>query len=360
MRVAYIVGWPYGQDSGPYKKIVAQAELWAQHGAEVALFVLTEAPYGEEWRRVPGAAEVIERSRSPFKLAGQKERLVGAALRWRPTVLYHRYSLPYPGLLRAARRVPLVVEINTDDRREYDLLSPAKGLLNRALRGSLLANAAGLVFVTSELATSPGFAKFSKPSVVIANGIRLESIPPQDAPANPTPNLAFLGQPGCPWHGVDKVLALARARPQWRFDLVGPGPSDVPQRSANVTAHGRMTAGDYQAVLRRADVGIGSLAMHRNGLQEASTLKVREYLASGIPVILAYDDTDFPGDEPFLLRLANREDNIDDALDVIDEFVQKWRGRRVPREAIVHLDVTEKEKRRLEFMASRAAASAGG
>ena len=37
---------------------------------------------------------------------------------------------------------------------------------------------------------------------------------------------------------------------------------------------------------------VGSLGLHRIGLTEASTLKVREYWARGIPFLLSYEDTD--------------------------------------------------------------------
>lgn len=39
-----------------------------------------------------------------------------------------------------------------------------------------------------------------------------------------------------------------------------------------------------------ADVGISSLAIDRKGLKKASTLKSREYLANGLPVIYSYKD----------------------------------------------------------------------
>jgi hypothetical protein len=41
-------------------------------------------------------------------------------------------------------------------------------------------------------------------------------------------------------------------------------------------------------------------------MSEASPLKSREYLALGLPVIGAYEDTDIPPDDPVYLQLPNR------------------------------------------------------
>ncbi|MBK7455292.1 MAG: hypothetical protein IPJ46_16695 [Anaerolineales bacterium] len=40
------------------------------------------------------------------------------------------------------------------------------------------------------------------------------------------------------------------------------------------------------------DVACGTLAIHRNNMEEAWYFKVREALALGVPLILAYHDTD--------------------------------------------------------------------
>ena len=67
-----------------------------------------------------------------------------------------------------------------------------------------------------------------------------------------------------------------------------------------MTVHGTLSGDAYWAVLGRADVAIGSLAMERAGLREGSPLKVREYLLAGIPTVIGYEDTDFP-DWPWYL-----------------------------------------------------------
>jgi hypothetical protein len=103
------------------------------------------------------------------------------------------------------------------------------------------------------------------------------------------------------------------------------------------------------AALARADVGIGTLALHRKQLHEASPLKVREYLAVGLPVLYAYEDPDADVLGKGVLRIANSETNVDDEIDRVDAFVQAARGQRIPREAVAHIDYTAKEGQRLEL-----------
>jgi len=87
-------------------------------------------------------------------------------------------------------------------------------------------------------------------------------------------------------------------------------------------------------------------------MTEASTLKLREYLAVGLPSIIGYTDTDFPNGAPFLLQLPNRPDNVSSSLSAIDEFISSQAGRRVARASIAHLDSLNKERRRLRFLSS--------
>ena len=152
------------------------------------------------------------------------------------------------------------------------------------------------------------------------------------------------------WAGVDKIARLASHFPSWRIDVVGPGPDEFPRAPANVVIHGPLGREEYLPIMAQADVAIGPLALHRKGLSEASALKVAEYLAYGIPVILGNAETAFPDGAPFLLQLPNTEDNVDAATDQIRAFVDQWRGRRVDRVELAAIDSRVVERRRLKFM----------
>jgi hypothetical protein len=149
------------------------------------------------------------------------------------------------------------------------------------------------------------------------------------------------------------MLKLAELNPNWDFDLVGPDRSNVHDAApANVNAHGYLSRADYEPLLANADVALGTLALRRNTMTEACPLKLREYLAYGIPTIIAYRDTDFPEPQPFLLNLPNTEGTIEAHLEAVRAFVTRARGTRIPRSAIGQLDIREKEGRRLSFLES--------
>ncbi|MDD3214465.1 MAG: hypothetical protein PHY64_12365, partial [Eubacteriales bacterium] len=56
---------------------------------------------------------------------------------------------------------------------------------------------------------------------------------------------------------------------------------------------------------------VGSLGMYRYGLAQGMTLKLREYMARGLPFVTAVDDPALPNDADFALRVSNDDSPID-------------------------------------------------
>jgi hypothetical protein len=106
-------------------------------------------------------------------------------------------------------------------------------------------------------------------------------------------------------------------------------------------------------ILAQADAAVGTLALHRAGLNEASPLKVRDYASRGIPCILPFRDTDLDSlDSDLILRIPNNEDNVRTQAAEIHDFLLRMQGKRIPRELICdRIDSRIKEQQRLEFMA---------
>ncbi|MBE3098230.1 MAG: hypothetical protein IMZ44_14030, partial [Planctomycetes bacterium] len=89
----------------------------------------------------------------------------------------------------------------------------------------------------------------------------------------------------------------------------------------------------------------------RKGMNENSPIKTREYLAAGLPVIIGYDDIDFPDRPDYILQLPNSEDNVVIHIEAIRAFVRRVKGTRVPREIVQpRIDAAGKEATRLAFM----------
>ena len=356
MRIAYVCHWNLDAADGVAKKVETQARLWQEAGHDAMIFSLSPGASGERDGVRAFPYGTVSRRRATSSLV----RAVRAAA---PDLVYLRYDLFLPPVWGLARRVPTVVEVNSDDRAEYSRFVKSRGrrarLYNELNRRCLLGRAKGLVFVTGELASSPSFTAFRVPHAVIANGIELgDALAPMPA-ARPT--AIFLGTPRQAWHGIDKLAALAGEAPEIDIDVVGYTAdqlsSAVPLVPENLRVHGRLTRAEYEPLLAAADVGIGTLALHRKGMREAAPLKVREYLAAALPVVIAYDDVDLAGLEPWwLLRLPNEEQNVRENVERIRAFVGSVRGRRVPREEVEpRISWASKERARLAFLSSLAA-----
>lgn len=353
MRIAYVAYWNAFVFDGVARKIGTQTARWRGLGHEVEVFALSPEEVGSEqlW---PARAHTFS------SVAGRPAAALGLLRdlrRFGPDVVYLRYDLLPPPLHTVTRSYPTVVELNSDEQREYAFRRRGAAGLAQTY-GSwnwrrLFRRAAGVVSVSDELLAL--VAGYGRPATVIGNGIELDELNLLPAEAEGPPHLLFSGTPGQPWHGVDKIVELAARRPDLEVTLLGTGPDS--RFPVNVRAHGYLGRAAYTPLLARADAAFGSAALHRNGMDEASPLKVREYLACGLPVIIPYTDTDLRGlDEWWLLRLPNVESNLLDAADPIARFAREVRGRRVPREAVAdRIGAAGKESARLRFLGACAA-----
>jgi hypothetical protein len=360
VRIVYACRVGAYRIDGVNDKISTQVTHWRRAGHEVHLLCLSRPAAGDSIEpTVPGTVfafrGVAERARATVALAAAARQLV-------PDVVYLRYDLFLPPLPPLLGPLPVVVEINANNRRETRVEGRAGWAYNELTRGVTLRATAGLVCVTHELARSADLTRYAKPTVVIGNGADptvTTALPP--AGGERAAAVMLIGYPAA-WAGVDKVITLALALPELDVHLVGPraGIPDGPL-PANVHVHGQLPRDGYRQVLAAADFGIGPLAVHRKGLTEASPLKVREYLMHGLPVLTAHEDTDFLGEEPwFLLRLPNREDNVATGAPAIRAWAASVAGRRVPRgDVIGRLGVERKEAARLAFLSGLARSASG-
>jgi len=271
-----------------------------------------------------------------------------------PDLVYARYDLYHPAF-EAMRRRPLVLEVNTDDSIEYALYTRRRALFNRLTRSRMLDLATGLAFVTRELAESSSFPSLV-PRVVVGNSVDLASVVPVPPVFNDQPVVGMAGSLSQPWQGVDFILEAARLRPGWRFELVGrTGWADLPPNVKALSAVSRPALGE---IFSRWDMGLGPLALERKGLHESSPLKVMDYLAHGLPVVLG-GPVELPGP---VSEYVTQIDGPPSAASLIAAIERLWiatRSRRVPRSQVAGIDATVRERVRLEFMASLAIAAPG-
>jgi len=355
MKIAYFFTWNDNLESGVMKKVNDQVAFWGKEGHHVKIFIFTnrDSPFQQHFHNLANTSNIswncfdyngfIERNRQYANLQKEVES-------FRPDVVYLRKCKFSFGAYRILKRFPSVMELNGKPK-------PFKFLpghiYDRFTFGFLLKEVKGFITVAEEIAQSPVYSAHKKPVKVIGNSIdqnRYSVLTPSIGKKELT--LVYIGSPRQHWQGVDKILALSRKRPSWSFHIIGSRSEDFGldmDTLTNVFFYGKLNKEDYLKIFKESDIAFGSLARHRRGMNETSTLKMREYLTCGLPVITGHKDPDFTGDEPYILELPNYENNVLDYIEEIETFAKKWKGKRVGRNLVDHLDVRFKEKERLDF-----------
>jgi hypothetical protein len=350
MKIAYLACIGVNSEAGVRNKIHHQISAWIEQSIEVRAFILTgDDNINDNLLIQLFSGIIIRHDGTKRSFLRNLSKLISSVKDWNPDIIYHRYFHYNRMLVNLFKQYRTILEINSNDLTEYKLcMSKVKYLVHIIRRKWLFKAVKGFVTVTKEIGAH--FEVFKKPICVLANGIALSDYPSIPAPKNQRPALSFLGYPGYEWHGVDKIVELAEFFKQWDFNIIGYVVKDFASSvPPNVSLLGYLTKDKYQDILAKTDVAIGTLALHRAGMNEACPLKTREYLAYGLPVIIGYIDTDFPNEKPFLLRLPNEENTIIDHGKEIKIFVENWQGKRVNREDIAHLDINYKAQKQIHF-----------
>lgn len=360
MKIAYVsLHWPRDIKSGIGKKIENQISCWREKGNDIRFFSHLHIPEDSQ-KLVEGERFYYFIKDSALGLIATEvsrskamRSLIAAVKVWQPDIIYLRWGMYVHPLRQLFGIAPVAVEINTNDVKEHRLLGFVKSTYNRLTRSITLGLAAGHVYPSRELADLEIFSAFNKPGVVISNSIALDTVPTMPAPKNKQARLVFIGTPSLAWHGVDKLVELAKSFPDLIIDLIGYDHlDDFKDLPDNLIFHGYLSGSACDKIIGMADCAIGSMALHRAGVHEASPLKVRDCTARGIPCILPYLDTDLDKlNSDLILRIPNTEDNIHEYAQEIYNFVHKVQGKRIPRKTLEDLiSSKKKEKSRLAFM----------
>lgn len=178
-----------------------------------------------------------------------------------------------------------------------------RAALENVLGPKAIRAAAGIIGVTSEIVTYElvRARDEDKPTFIYPNGIMYDGAIIPDSRTD-TPQLLFVASGFAPWHGLDLLLAsIHQCQDDFVLHVVG-DVSEVDKRAAQGDArihfHGRLSHDEISALAARCVVGLSSLALDRNGMAEACTLKVRQYLMLGLPVYAGYKDV-FPATFPY-------------------------------------------------------------
>lgn len=353
MRIAYVTIHvaPEIMQAGVGKKIKSQLEIWREHGHEAALFCLTpaEIPFPGEHQFVFAAQKNI--FKREINRAAALRQMLESIRQYKPDMTYLRYGLYSYPLHHIFNIAPVVLEINSNDMVEYASRGNFFYWMNRLTRNLTFVPVSGIISPTRELIGAIPHPN-KKQIEVISNGIDLSSAELLPPTKNISPVITMVASPGMNWHGVDKLIRFAEKYPDIIINIVGYSRADVEmQVPVNAILHGFLNRAQLREIYLTTDVACGTLGLHRKNMDEACPLKVREALAYGIPVMIAYHDTDLSEVTlDTILRIPNNENNVIENSEKIHKFAYAMMGKRVKVEKIYpYLDQQKKEQARLAF-----------
>ena len=239
-----------------------------------------------------------------------------------------RHSVYSPGELGFLRKSDKPVYLVHHTLEEMELWS-SRGVSGKLLsilerfygRRSILASQ-GIVAVTAEIGDYEVARSGAKASPLIyPNGIDMSSVGRRDdSRGGDIPELLFVASEFVPWHGLDLLIeSLEKSNEKFVLHLVGKltaGQADAVAEIDQVVVHGVLSPRDVSNLAARCWVGLGSFALYRKSMYQACTLKVREYLAAGLPVYSGHADV-FPDCFPYYKQgPANIVDILDYASSV--------------------------------------------
>ncbi len=324
-----------GAVAGIEAAVAGQANAAAAMGAPLDVIVVSEADAGLR-NSVRFARSTLTGSRAQWF----KARAIADAVDLDAyDVVFVRYPTAIdldPLALLRGRRSRVVTIHHTKEIEETRSVGESMGVRMRAamerVQGRrLLERVDGVIGVTDEIRRyEVERARRVMPSVTITNGIDVQMVPttgfvPFDGEEL---HLAFIASADASWHGKDRILAGIDAYTgpvKLHLHVVAPTterPGSIERRgSATVHHHGILRGSDLTRVYERSTVAVAGLAQSRRGLRVACTLKVREYVARGLPFVLGHQDADVNDDSPFVLRVADDETPLD--MERVVDFCQK-------------------------------------
>lgn len=166
----------------------------------------------------------------------------------------------------------------------------------------------GLLGVTADIAAYEAAAHHAEcPQGVYPNGILVDEVPVLIDRRGAGIEVGFVCGKFTAWHGLDRLMEAVEAERELaaevglKVHLIGQLDDEqrvavdaINRHGVVFVVHGRLSEASYFQILETCDLGLGSLALDRQNMREGSTLKVREYLAVGLPVYSGQPDTALP------------------------------------------------------------------
>ena len=294
---------------GIYAKLAMQAASARIQDLALEYYWL---PAAKETNKFPSAQEI---NILPVDAGGViNARLRQAALvnelSERFDIVVLRYPLFDPVLffvLKNKRR--MVTEHHTKEIAELRLAGDLRWLTEKSLGGMYLSLFGGSVGVTNEIVDYENRRRLRRrPAMFIPNTVNpeefSEALDATRCTGGPV-KFIFVANEFVRWHGLEEVLEAWRKYVRNVSDelhIVGKCSESLRSAaSGTVIFHDRLGREELTQFYGECDYALGSFRLDLLGMNEGSTLKLREYLASGLPVACGQPDGAFPDQFPYIL-----------------------------------------------------------
>lgn len=216
-----------------------------------------------------------------------------------------RWSVADPFLYLALRKAkkPIFTVHHTNEEAELRLsarFGKIRARIDRFVfsRSSSIIN--GVIAVTGEIAKNEiSRSVRNLPTFIYSNGIYIDGNVELQGKISQGEviKIVFVSSYFAEWQGLDLLLdSMTNKYNGFELHLAGDMSEDLKQRvmaDKRVVYHGLLEKKGLQDLYLSCDVGLSAFALDRKGMQQAATLKVREYLRYGLPVYSGHDDV-FP------------------------------------------------------------------
>lgn len=201
------------------------------------------------------------------------------------------------------------------------------------------------------------------PNIYILNGICVDDIKPiSSTEDNGTIDLLAVA---CfySYHGYDRIISsLSRyyhqgGNKEIKLHMVGEGPAseELKQHAKEydvedkVIFYGFKTGEELDEIYEKADIALGSLALYRINIDISSNLKIREYLAKGLPIISGCkeDAFDYKSEYKYYLQVLN--DSSDIEMKTIIDFYARVYDDKLSR-ARIREEIRSYAKEKVDMM----------
>lgn len=195
-------------------------------------------------------------------------------------------------------------------------------LLERLLGRMLLSKVQGIIGVTGEICSyeRARSGQPDKPIFVYPNGICLSQERTRYDRRGQVPEILFVASSFKPWQGLDLLMdSIMDSREQVVLHLVGrvdPKIHELVAHDCRVKVHGVLSSEEILKLSETCWIGLSTLALERNNMTQACPLKVREYLANGLPSYGSYTEAFPPNFEFYQCGPIDIKDMLDFAYRV--------------------------------------------